>query len=36
MAILDQVMRQGSNNTKSVAFRSTLTELHSDTIGDST
>ena len=35
-AILDRVMRQGSNNTKNTAFRSTLAELRNDTIGEST
>ena len=36
MAVLDQVMWQGSNNTKSIVFRSALTKLYSNTIGDLT
>ena len=35
-AVLDQVMRQGGNDTKSATFRSTLTELYNNTVGKST
>jgi len=35
-AVLDRVMRQGGNDAESAAFRSALTELRSDTVGDST
>ena len=35
-AVLDQVMRQGGDDAKNAAFRSTLAELHNDTIGKST
>ena len=35
-AILNRVMQQGSNNTKSTPFRNTLIELYNNTIGKST
>jgi CII-binding regulator of phage lambda lysogenization HflD len=36
IAILDQVIQQGSNNTKSTTFRSALIELYNDTISELT
>ena len=35
-AVLDRVMRQGSDDAESTAFRSTLVELRNDTVGEST
>ena len=35
-AVLDQVMRQGSDDTKSTAFRSALVELYNNTVGELT
>ena len=35
-AILNRVMRQGGNNTRSAAFKSTLTKLCNDTVGELT
>src|SRR6266567_7182604 len=35
-AVLNQVIRQGSNNTKSSIFRTALTKLYSDSVSDLT
>ena len=35
-AILDQVMQQGSNDTKSTIFRNALAELYNNTVGELT
>jgi hypothetical protein len=35
-AVLDQVIQQSGDDTKSATFRNALAELYSDTIGEST
>ena len=36
IAVLDQVIWQGSDDAKSSIFRTALAELHSDSVSDST